>query len=114
MKLTPLRRCLSAIAVLLVFHTSAMAASADEISDIRNQLRALSERVDRLERENESLKAQNAALQAKDESKSESKSGSAQPAEQASDAKAASWTERVELSSDLRYRHELTSDDTLN
>lgn len=114
MKLTPPRRCLSAIAVLLVFHTSAMAASADEISDIRNQLRALSERVDRLERENESLKAQNAALQAKGEAKSESKSGSAQPAEQASDAKAASWTERVELSSDLRYRHELTSDDTLN
>jgi hypothetical protein len=114
MKHISLARGVALSAALLAFHAPAVAASSDELTDIRNQLRELSERVDRLERENESLKAQNAALQAKSEAEAAAREESAQPADHAAGAKASSWTDRVALSADLRYRHEQTSDDTVN
>ena len=90
-------------AVLFAFHTPAIAASSEELADIRNQLRNLLERVDRLEQENEALKAQNESLQK-----------SSTPGAAAEEVDAAGWAERVTLKGDLRYRHEQTRDDTLN
>ena len=116
MKLRSLKHFSALCIVLCVFHTPAMAAFSDDLADIRNQLRELNERMNRLEQENATLKEQNQALQAKGESKSETKSetqASPPPTEQAA-SKAPSWGDRVALSADFRYRHEDTSDDTLN
>lgn len=116
MKPIALTRFLVICATLYVYQTPVMAASSDELADIRNQLRELTERVNRLEQENEALKAQNAALQAR-EPKSTTSEGAAQPSQQPvstpNAAKLSSWTDRVDMNADLRYRHEQTSDDTL-
>ena len=98
--------------VILAFHTPVLAATADDLADIRNQLHDLTERVNRLEQENASLKQQNDALQAASESKAPP--AAAEPAKAVTEAKPASWTDRVALNADLRYRHEDTSDDVVN
>lgn len=115
MKLIPLTRFLAACIALLAFHSSVLAATSDELADIRNQLRELSERVNRLEQENEALKAQNAALQSR-ETKSTTSEGTqlAQQPRQQTNGATSSWTDRVDVNADLRYRHDRTSDDTVN
>jgi len=84
-------------------------ASSDELDDIRGQLRDLVQRVDRLEHENQVLRAQNEVLQAP--ASRQERSPPEVPAEK---VEAASWASRVAFSGDLRYRHEQISDDTLN
>jgi hypothetical protein len=104
--------------MLFVFHTPVRAASSDELSEIRNQLRDLLERVDRLEQENQALKAQNNVLQSGEQPRASASSQSSETSPsrttQGDNANTSNWTERVALKSDLRYRHEQISDDTLN
>jgi Putative porin len=99
-------------AVTLALHSTVFAATSDDLAVIRTQLQDLTERVDRLERENEALKRENEALQSKSEANRDSEK-SAQ-AKQAPADKPPNWTDRVALSADLRYRHEDTTDDTVN
>ena len=68
MKQLPVKYFLALGAALFAFHAPVMAASSEELTEIRSQLRNLMERVDRLEQENDALKAQNETLQAKGES----------------------------------------------
>jgi len=84
-------------------------ASSDELDDIRGQLRDLVQRVDRLEHENQALRAQNGVLQAP--APRQERPPPEVPAEK---VETASWASRVAFSGDLRYRHEQISDDTLN
>jgi hypothetical protein len=112
-------KCFLALGVaLLAFQAPVMAASSEELTDIRNQLRDLLERVDRLEQQNETLRAQNEALQVEGEYlesgsqdlRNEATTEKAPPR----DAEAPSWTDRVAFGGDLRYRHEQISDDTVD
>jgi Putative porin len=113
MKLLSRVRSLILFTALFALHAPVFAASNDDLADIRNQLRELTERVNRLEQENQTLKAQNQALQGGQQANSERKE-SKQSAENLPSNKAPSLADRVTLSADFRYRHEDTSDDTLN
>ncbi len=97
---------------------TARAAENDEIAEIREQLQALMQRVDRLEQENVALKTENESLKAQDDYLKAETRGlrkeSAVHAAEASKVKGADWAGRVALKGDLRYRHEQISDDTLN
>ena len=106
---------LALCAGLFVLHTPAMAASSEELTDIRNQLRSLMERVDRLEQENAALRARNETLQGQDDHlKSDMRSVREQPAAQADQVEAGESAARVAFKGDLRYRHEQIRDDTLD
>lgn len=98
--------------------TNADAAEDNEIAQIREQLQALIERVDRLEQQNEALEAENERLKAQDDHLKAETRGlrkeSAVHTAEVSEAKGSDWASRVTLKGDLRYRHERTSDDTLN
>jgi hypothetical protein len=97
---------------------TASAAENDEIAQIREQLQALIQRVDRLEQENVALKAENENLKAQDDYLKTETRGlrkeSAIHAAEASKVEGADWAGRVAVKGDLRYRHEQISDDTLN
>ena len=67
MKHLPVKYFLALGAALFAFHAPVMAASSEELTEIRSQLRNLLERVERLEQENDALKTQNEALQAQGE-----------------------------------------------
>lgn len=99
----------AAVATFLsIAAVDADAAQSDEIAEIRAQLEALVQRVDRLEQENVALKEQNAQL------KAQAPTGSAPQVAKDAKEKSADWPNRVALKADLRYRYEATSDDTLN
>lgn len=102
-------------AVLFIFHSPVTAASSEELRDIRNQLRNLLERVDRLEQENAALRTRNETPQRQDEHlNSDTHSAHDQSAAQADNLEAGDSVERVAFKGDLRYRHEQIRDDTLN
>jgi hypothetical protein len=82
-------------------------ASSDEIAQIREQLQGLMQRVNRLEQENETLKAQNRSLQ---DAIVESRAPAAEATAPAPAAKADDWFDRVAVKGDLRYRHQQTDD----
>jgi Putative porin len=87
--------------------TAAQGASSDEIARIQQQLQGLMQRVDRLEQENEALKAENRNLQDAIVQSRESAPPAAPPPPA---AKAADWPNRVAVKGDLRYRHQQTDD----
>jgi hypothetical protein len=96
-----------AAAAVLWSSTAAYGASSDEIAQIREQLQGLMQRVDRLEQENEALKAQNRNLQ-------DAIVQSREPVPEATPAapagNGAGWSSRVAVKGDLRYRHQQTDD----
>ena len=107
----------SAVAATLSYlPAGAFAASADELTQIREQLQGLMQRVDRLEQENVALKAENEDLKAQDDYlKAETKGLRKDSATLQSDAakvKGADWAGRIVAKGDLRYRHEQISDPT--
>ncbi len=109
----------AAIATLLSSTAiSASAAEGDEIAEIRDELRALMERVDRLETENTALKSENEKLKEQDEYLRAETRGlrkeSAVHASEVAKVKGADWAGRVALKGDMRYRYEMISDETLN
>jgi hypothetical protein len=94
------------------------AASNDEIADIRSQLGALLQRVDKLEQENSALKTENESLKAQDDYlKAETRGLRKETATSATainNLKGAEWASRVTVTGDLRYRYEYISDETAN
>ncbi len=103
-------------AVLSIGPAGAMAASADDLAQIREQLQGLMQRVDKLEQENTELKAENESLKAQDDYlKAETKGLRKDAATLASDAgkvKGADWAGRITAKGDLRYRYEWIEDPT--
>ncbi|WP_246433428.1 putative porin [Povalibacter uvarum] len=103
-------------AVLSIGPAGAMAASADDLAQIREQLQGLMQRVDKLEQENTELKAENENLKAQDDYlKAETKGLRKDAATLASDAgkvKGADWAGRITAKGDLRYRYEWIEDPT--
>lgn len=95
----------------LGFGTAAQAAPAvDELADIRAQLHGLIQRVERLEQDNASLRAQNEALKSPPAIPAAAVATSAPPPKPA----AVDWTSRIAARGDLRYRWEQTHDDVTN
>ncbi|MGH8240686.1 MAG: putative porin, partial [Steroidobacteraceae bacterium] len=112
-------------AALSQLPAAALAASPNDLAEIREQLQGLMQRVDKLEQENQSLKSENAELKSQGEDlqaqgdylKAEAR-GLRKDAASASAAvgavKGADWAGKVTVTGDLRYRYEAISDDTLN
>src|SRR5690606_34261539 len=110
----PVKKLLLASAVasaLSCIPVMAGAADADELAQIRQQLQGLMQRVDRLEQENTRLQSENTELKQQTRALGEQTAQQANAVEQATASKAADWTNRVSLKGDLRYRHEMISDD---
>ena len=107
-----------AVAAALSLPLNALAASDDELNDIRTQLQGLMQRVDKLEQENALLKTENEGLKAQDDYlKAETKGlrkDAATAATEINKTKGADWASRVAVKGDLRYRYEAISDETLN
>jgi outer membrane murein-binding lipoprotein Lpp len=102
------RPILLAVATAAVWlSTAVQAASSDDIAQIREQLQSLMQRVDRLEQENEALKAQNRSLQ---DTIVPARTPVADAPPPAAAPKAADWPNRVAVKGDLRYRHQQTDD----
>lgn len=109
----------AAASVLCGAPLMASAADADELGEIRQQLQRLMQRVDRLEQENTRLQSENVELkqrtQALDEQgvalQAQTQALDAQVVQQTSAGSSADWTSKVSLKGDLRYRHEMISDD---
>jgi hypothetical protein len=96
---------------LLFLPITVQAASDDELSEVRAQLLALSERLDRLEAENQSLKSANAELTKSSQQTTKavaevSKRTEAVAADVEQQADQTSWTERMRWQGDFRYRYE--------
>lgn len=107
----------SAVAAAVSFlPAGAMAASPDELAQIREQLQGLMQRVDKLEQENTELKTENDNLKSQtDYLKAETRGlrkDSANMAVDVGKSKGTDWASRVALKGDLRYRHEEISDPT--
>lgn len=109
---------IAAVAAAALASTSVQAASDEEIAEIRAQLQALIQRVDKLEQENTALKTENEALQAQDDYlKAEARGlrkDSATHAAEAAKVKGADWARKVALKGDVRYRYEYIGDDALD
>lgn len=105
-------------AVLSCASVEGFATTEDELSQIRSQLLELIERVDRLERQNRALQAENEQLKIQsDYLKAETRGLRREAAATASEtakAKGADWASKVSIKGDFRYRHEQISDDALN
>jgi cell division protein FtsB len=115
MKQLPVKYFLALGAALFALHAPVMAASSEELTEIRSQLRNLMERVERLEQESDALKTQNEALQAKGElPKSKTRAPGDASAAQVDNVQSDGSAERVAFNGDLRYRHEQIRDDTQN
>jgi cell division protein FtsB len=122
------KKSVLASTVLIALSTASLpadAASANELTQIREQLESLMQRVDRLEQENTQLKAENETLKAADEKlqaqddylKSETRGlrkESAQHAVEVGKVKGADWAGKVAITGDMRYRYEMISDETLS
>jgi hypothetical protein len=107
-----------AVAAALSLPLTSLAASNDELNDIRTQLQGLMNRVDKLEQENAQLKTENEELKAQDDYlKAETKGlrkDAATAASEINKTKGADWAGRVTVKGDVRYRYEAISDETLN
>jgi len=108
----------TAVAAALSLPVGAMAASSDELTQIREQLQGLMQRVDKLEQQNTELKTENDSLKSQtDYLKAEAKGLRKDTANMAVDVnktKGTDWASRVSLKGDLRYRYEWISDDAVN
>lgn len=106
----------AAAAALSQLPAAALAASPDDLAQIREQLQGLMQRVDKLEQENESLKAENETLKAQDDYLKAETRGlrkeSATATTEIAKVKGADWAGKVALTGDVRYRYEGISDET--
>ena len=107
----------SAVAAVLSYAPAgAMAASSDELAQIREQLQGLMQRVDKLEQENTELKTENADLKTQtDYLRSETKGlrkDTATASTEIAKVKGSDWASRITAKGDLRYRYEWIEDPT--
>ncbi|MGH8176907.1 MAG: putative porin [Steroidobacter sp.] len=96
----------AAIAAALCVSGGANAASVDELAQVREQLRNLVQRVDRLEQENAALKSQNDALTGQTPKTGADRAGE----DAAMFLTGADWPSRTSVRGDVRYRHQQTDD----
>jgi len=113
------RTTLIAGAVTVALMSSgAASAQSDDISEIRNQLRGLLQRVDKLEQENTELRNENDGLKAQSDYLREETKGlrkdSAIASADIAKTRGSDWAGRISLKGDLRYRYEFISDATTN
>ena len=96
--------------------TAAAADSSNELTQIREQLQGLMQRVDKLEQENTTLKSENENLKAQDDYLKAEARGlrkeSATTTTAVNNLKGSEWASRVTVTGDLRYRYEYISDET--
>jgi len=97
--------------LLLLSPVVAQASSDEEFDALRAQIKALSERLDRLEAENRELSATNAELvknsqETKVTVAQVSEKTDAVAAEVKEQSKASAWTDRIHWKGDFRYRYE--------
>ncbi|HEY5808119.1 MAG TPA: putative porin [Povalibacter sp.] len=106
----------TAVAAALSLPVGAMAASSDELAQIREQLQGLMQRVDKLENENTVLKTENETLKSQtDYLKAETKGlrkDAATASTEIAKVKGADWASRITAKGDLRYRYEWIQDPT--
>ena len=107
-----------AIAVALLSSSAVSAQGTEDLSEIRNMLRGLMQRVDKLEQENTTLRSENENLKAqtdylKAETQGLRKDGAVAAADIAK-TRGSDWASRISLKGDLRYRYEYIADDTFN
>jgi cell division protein FtsB len=97
---------------------AATTATSEEIASVRDQLRELVQRVDKLEQENTELKSENDSLKNQtDYLKAETKGLRKDSATAAADlgkVKGTDWASRISLKGDLRYRYEMIDDELAN
>lgn len=98
--------------LLLLSPVIAQAASDEEFDAMRAQIKALSERLDRLEAENRELSAANAELLKNSQETAVtvaavSEKTEAVAAEVKEQSKASSWADRIHWKGDFRYRYEI-------
>jgi len=106
-----------AVAVALM-NSAGVSAQSNDIADIRNTLRTLMQRVDKLEQENTALRTENEGLKAqtdylREETKGLRKDTAVASADIAK-TRGSDWASRISLKGDLRYRYEFISDETAN
>jgi cell division protein FtsB len=98
--------------------TAAAADSSNELTQIREQLQGLMQRVDKLEQENTTLKTENENLKAQDDYLKAEARGlrkeSATTTTAVNNLKGSEWASRVTVNGDFRYRYEYISDQTAN
>jgi hypothetical protein len=103
-------------AALSQLPAGAQAATSDDLTQIREQLQGLMQRVDKLEQENQELKSQNEKLQAEgDYLKAEAKGlrkDSATTSAAVAAVKGTDWASKVTVTGDMRYRYEAIADDS--
>ena len=108
-------------AALSQLPAAALAASPNDLQQIREQLQGLMQRVDKLEQENQALKTENRTeSRARTEgagrlSKAEARGlrkDAATTSAAVGKVKGADWAGKVAVTGDVRYRYEAISDDT--
>jgi hypothetical protein len=111
--------CLVLIVLLgLATANPALAVNDQELQSLREQLSALSQRLDALEQSNQELKAENARLQTSHDEDAEALASLDATTQALSDkfeeeSDSSSWTDRIKLKGDFRFRHE-TIDEQFN
>lgn len=99
------------------------AASPNDLTEIREQLQGLMQRVDKLEQENQALQSENEQLKTQgddlkaqgDYLKAEARGLRKENAQQSADAdkvRGTDWASKVTLTGDVRYRYEAIADDS--
>lgn len=111
-KTIPIRLGVIFSTLLLLSPVVAQAASDEEFDALRAQIKALSERLDRLESENRDLAATNAELLKNSQETAVtvaevSEKTDAVAAEVKEQSKASSWADKIHWKGDFRYRHEV-------
>jgi uncharacterized protein (UPF0335 family) len=110
----------AALAAALLCSVSAVNAADEpsELAQIREQLRSLMRRMDKLEQENVTLRTQNEALMAQAHDLTTTTQGLRKDvATQGTDLdnlKGSEWATRILLTGDMRYRFEFISDDAVD
>jgi len=107
-----------AIAIALMGSPAGAAQAQEDLGEIRNMLRGLMQRVDKLEQENTTLRSENENLKAQSDYLREETKGlrkdTAVAAADIAKTRGSDWASRISLKGDLRYRYEYIADDTFN
>lgn len=90
------------LTLLLALPAVSQAASDEDLAALRAQIKALSQRLDQLEAENQKLAASNSDLKRSSEATAKTVADISAKTESA----AASWTDKIKWKGDFRYRYE--------
>ena len=107
-----------ALAAALMSGPAGAAQAQEDLGEIRNMLRGLMQRVEKLEQENATLQTENQDLKAQSQYLREETKGlrkdTAVAAADIAKTRGSDWASRVTVKGDLRYRYEYIADDMRN